>query len=129
MRVLVTGAAGFIGSHLCQRLVARGIHVVGLDNFDSFYDPEIKRRNLAGLMGSTQFDLAEADIRDEHVLHRIMADADPRNEASLRVMARLGMRAEGEHRETLFLKGEWVGATVWAILEGEWRAGAGAGPG
>lgn len=73
-KVFVTGAAGFIGSHLCERLVGRECHVVGLDNFDSFYDPEIKRRNLSGLMGSTQFDLAEADIRDEHVLHRIMAD-------------------------------------------------------
>jgi UDP-glucuronate 4-epimerase len=51
-----------------------GCHVVGLDNFDSFYDPDIKRRNLSGLMRSTQFDLAETDIRDEHVLHHIMAD-------------------------------------------------------
>lgn len=74
MRVFVTGAAGFIGSHLCQRLVAQGVHVVGLDNFDSFYDPEIKWKNLSGLMHTPLFDLAEADIRDEHVLHRIMAD-------------------------------------------------------
>ncbi len=74
MKVLVTGAAGFIGSHLCERLIVQGIHVIGLDNFDSFYDPEIKRRNLSDLMDSPLFDLAEADIRDEHVLHRIMAD-------------------------------------------------------
>ena len=50
-KVLVTGAAGFIGSHLCERLVGMGCHVVGLDNFDSFYDPEIKRRNLSALHG------------------------------------------------------------------------------
>ncbi len=74
MKVFVTGAAGFIGSHLCERFVTQGIHVVGLDNFDSFYDPEVKRQNLSGLMHTPLFDLAEADIRDEHVLHRIMAD-------------------------------------------------------
>jgi RimJ/RimL family protein N-acetyltransferase len=63
---------------------------------------------------------------DELRLHRIVADADPRNEASLRVMARLGMRPEAEHRESLYVKGEWVGAAVYAILEDEWRSG---GPG
>ncbi|MEP6653475.1 MAG: NAD-dependent epimerase/dehydratase family protein [Myxococcales bacterium] len=47
MRILVTGAAGFIGSHLCQRLVARGDAVTGIDNFDGFYSRAIKDRNLA----------------------------------------------------------------------------------
>ena len=46
VRILVTGAAGFIGSHLCQRLAARGDHVTGLDNFDGFYARGIKERNL-----------------------------------------------------------------------------------
>jgi nucleoside-diphosphate-sugar epimerase len=39
--ILVTGAAGFIGSHLCERLLYDKVHVIGLDNFDSFYDPNI----------------------------------------------------------------------------------------
>jgi len=47
MRILVTGAAGFIGSHLCQRLVARGDDVTGFDNFDAFYPRDVKERNLA----------------------------------------------------------------------------------
>ena len=59
---------------------------------------------------------------DELGLHRISADADPRNGASLRVMERLGMRREAEFRESLYLKGEWAGAAIYAILEDEWRA-------
>lgn len=54
-------------------------------------------------------------------LHRIIANADPRNVASHRVMERLGMRREGEFRDTEYLKGEWVGAAVYAILDDEWR--------
>lgn len=55
-------------------------------------------------------------------LHRIVADADPRNTGSLRIMERLGMRHEALYREAFFLKGEWVDETHYAILEGEWRA-------
>ncbi|MEO5704334.1 MAG: GNAT family protein [Candidatus Limnocylindrales bacterium] len=55
-------------------------------------------------------------------LHRIHAEADPRNDASLRLMERLGMRREAHHVESWFLKGEWVGEVVFALLEDEWRA-------
>jgi len=58
-------------------------------------------------------------------LHRIYAEADPRNEASIRMMERLGMRREAHHLESWFLKGEWVGEVISAILEDEWRASAG----
>ena len=53
--------------------------------------------------------------------HRITAGCDPRNLASLRVMARLGMRREAEFVDSWFLKGEWVGEVVCAMLESEWR--------
>ena len=61
---------------------------------------------------------------EELGLHRITAGCDPRNVASLRVMERLGMRREAEFVESWFLKGEWVGEIVCAILESEWRGSA-----
>lgn len=62
--ILITGAAGFIGSSLADRLLAEGRRVVGLDNFCDFYPEHIKRRNLEPAMGSDGFELIEADIRD-----------------------------------------------------------------
>ena len=62
MRVLLTGGAGFIGSHVADRLVARGDEVVIVDSFDPFYDPAIKRRNIASALGSGKVKLVESDI-------------------------------------------------------------------
>src|SRR5262249_39085307 len=60
-RILVTGGAGFIGSHLCERLLARGDRVVALDNFDPFYDEAIKRENLEDLLAHPAFRLVTGD--------------------------------------------------------------------
>ena len=62
--VLVTGAAGFIGSHLCNRLLDDGERVIGVDCFTDFYDPSLKRRNLSGLLGRSGFELREIDLRE-----------------------------------------------------------------
>ncbi len=62
-RVLVTGAAGFIGSTLVDRLLADGCQVVGLDSFDPFYPKEDKQRNLARARDSSAFQLVEGDTR------------------------------------------------------------------
>ena len=62
MKALVTGVAGFIGSHLCEALVARGFEVVGVDCFTDYYDPAIKRRNVAGLRAGPRFTLLELDL-------------------------------------------------------------------
>ncbi len=73
-RTLVTGAAGFIGSHVADRLLDAGHAVIGLDNFDGFYDPAIKRRNLSRAAGHPAFELVEGDIRDPAVLAALPDD-------------------------------------------------------
>ena len=64
MKILVTGGAGFIGSHLCDRLLSKGHLVVCLDNFNDFYDPQIKRQNIQPALASANYRLAEGDILD-----------------------------------------------------------------
>jgi UDP-glucuronate 4-epimerase len=73
-RVLVTGAAGFIGSTLVDRLLAEGREVVGFDNFDPFYPEEQKRRNLRAALESGRFRLVRGDIRDAKAVERVFAD-------------------------------------------------------
>lgn len=64
MKALVTGGAGFIGSHLCERLIDQGASVVALDCFTDFYPRPIKERNLSGLLGRPGFTFVEGDIRE-----------------------------------------------------------------
>ncbi len=78
MRIVVTGAAGFIGSHVCERLVALGHDVVGVDAFDDYlYPAAVKRRNAAELAALPRFTLLEADICDRAAVARaITRDVD-----------------------------------------------------
>jgi UDP-glucuronate 4-epimerase len=69
--VLVTGGAGFIGSHVCERLLNEGYGVTCLDNFDPFYDPAVKRRNLESSLRARAFTLIEGDITDGPVLESV----------------------------------------------------------
>ncbi|MCX5633883.1 MAG: GDP-mannose 4,6-dehydratase [Phycisphaerae bacterium] len=70
-KFLVTGAAGFIGSHLCERLIAEGHTAIGLDNFDPFYDRKIKESNIKTLIKSDKFKVVEGDIRDAACVNSI----------------------------------------------------------
>lgn len=90
MRVLVTGGAGFVGSHVAERLVARGDRVVIVDSFDPFYDPAVKRRNIAELLGSGSAQLLEQDICDVSELDHSLG-TDP-IDAIVHLAARAGVR-------------------------------------
>jgi UDP-glucuronate 4-epimerase len=72
-RIFVTGAAGFIGSNLVDRLLAEGRDVVGYDSFDAFYPEAMKQRNLESASRSKAFRLVRGDIRDEDALSRVFA--------------------------------------------------------
>jgi UDP-glucuronate 4-epimerase len=73
-KALVTGAAGFIGSHLCERLLRDGWGVVGLDNFDDFYATDIKRDNIKNCQANDDFKLIEGDIRDSDCVDSIVEE-------------------------------------------------------
>lgn len=88
MRVLVTGGAGFIGSHLVEALLARNHQVAVLDDFNDFYDPAIKSRNLAAVRN--RIHLFTGDIRDEKLVRATFADFQP--ETVVHLAARAGVR-------------------------------------
>ena len=90
MRLLITGGAGFIGSHLADRRLARGDRVVVLDDFNDFYDPAAKRRNTASHAGNPGYRLVEGDIRDRELLARLFSEE--RFDAVIHLAARAGVR-------------------------------------
>ncbi len=77
MRILVTGGAGFIGSNLCERLIAHGHTVATLDNFNNFYDPALKRNNIRGLLQHERFTLYEGDLCDAPFVNKIFNEFAP----------------------------------------------------
>ncbi len=88
-RIVVTGGAGFIGSHLCEALIAREHQVVTLDCFDDFYDPAVKRRNIENLVHEDRFTLIEGDIRDPDAVEKAFAE---RVDVMVHLAARAGVR-------------------------------------
>jgi UDP-glucuronate 4-epimerase len=73
-KVLVTGAAGFIGMHVAQLLLARGDRVVGLDNLNDYYDPQLKRNRLSRLAPLPGFRFVQMDVADRTGIERLFAD-------------------------------------------------------
>jgi UDP-glucuronate 4-epimerase len=94
--VLVTGAAGFIGTATCQRLLARGDRVLGLDNFSDYYSPQQKRENLREIEAfGGQFEFFEGDIRDEAAVLRLFSRGTV--DAVIHLAAMAGVRASAEN--------------------------------
>lgn len=73
MRIFVTGAAGFIGSHLCERLLDENHQVLGADNFDRFYSEEQKIRNISQLIPRPGFEFVQVDVRSTQQLRKALA--------------------------------------------------------
>lgn len=95
MRILVTGGAGFIGSHLSERLIASGHDLIVMDNFNDFYDPALKRKNIddvarAAAACGQDFILCEGDIRDAEFIDAVFAQETP--EAVVHLAASAGVR-------------------------------------
>ena len=92
---LVTGAAGFIGSHVVEELIRRGGRVVGIDNFNTYYDPARKRANLAEvdrtIAGSPNFRFVELDLRDRDRIRDLFAETT--FDAIVHLAAMAGVRA------------------------------------
>ena len=87
MKILVTGGAGFIGSHTVDALLARGDEVVCVDNFNDYYSPQQKRRNLEGALTSPLFRIYETDVRDHEALAHIFVNEEPQKVIHLAAMA------------------------------------------
>lgn len=98
--ILVTGCAGFIGSHLTERLLSEGKEVIGIDNFDSYYEPAVKRRNIANALQNPNFTLVEADIRDKKAMQKIFEENDIEQVAHLAACA--GVRVSFEQPKLFF---------------------------
>jgi len=93
--LLVTGGAGFIGSHLTRRLLGRGDRVTVLDDFNDFYDPAKKRRNVEPFLAEPAYRLVEGDIRDEALVERLFTQPDGDRgpfDAVVHLAARAGVR-------------------------------------
>ena len=90
MRILVTGAAGFIGFHLSRRLLERGDHVTGLDNLNAYYDVSLKQARLDLLHQSRNFGFVQADLADREAMEKVFAGV--RFDAVVNLAAQAGVR-------------------------------------
>jgi UDP-glucuronate 4-epimerase len=97
MRVLITGVAGFIGSHLAERLLKRGDEVWGIDNFNDYYNPERKWDNIRTAQQEKNFQLVYADIRDRDLMLALIDNVQP--EAIVHLAAMAGVRYSVAHPE------------------------------
>jgi UDP-glucuronate 4-epimerase len=87
LKVLVTGAAGFIGYHVAQRLLGRGDEVIGVDNLNDYYDPKLKEARLKRLCDAPGFQFQRLDIADAEGMRRVFSDTRPQRVVNLAAQA------------------------------------------
>ncbi|HET9048716.1 MAG TPA: NAD-dependent epimerase [Chiayiivirga sp.] len=97
MKILVTGTAGFIGSHLAQRLLARGDEVIGIDNLNDYYDVELKKARLARLTANPSYTHVTADLADRAAIEAAFAAHQPQRVVNLAAQAGVRYAAENPH--------------------------------
>lgn len=95
--VLVTGAAGFIGFHVAKRLLDDGKRVVGLDNLNDYYDPQLKRDRLAQLQGRPEFSFVKLDVADREGMAALFAEGGFRRVIHLAAQAGVRYSLENPH--------------------------------
>jgi UDP-glucuronate 4-epimerase len=110
MRALVTGGAGFIASNLVDRLLLDGWEVTAFDNFDSYYDPGQKRRNVARALSGPGYRLVEGDVRDAGAVARVFDQAQP--EVVVHLAACAGVRTSVDDPVRYVLTNELGGVHV-----------------
>jgi UDP-glucuronate 4-epimerase len=97
MRILVTGAAGFIGNELCLQLVEKGHDVLGIDNLNDYYSPQLKKDRVARLEGLANFEFVKANIADKSQMTELYKSFKP--ERTAHMAAQAGVRYSLEHPE------------------------------
>jgi UDP-glucuronate 4-epimerase len=97
MKLLVTGAAGFIGYHTCAQLLARGDTVVGLDNLDPYYDVTLKEARLARLQDAPRFDFRRVDLADAGAIRQVFSEGFDR---VIHLAAQAGVRYSLENPQS-----------------------------
>ncbi|MCH6574592.1 MAG: GDP-mannose 4,6-dehydratase, partial [Bacteroidetes bacterium] len=95
MKILITGAAGFIGSHLSETLLNEGHEIVGFDNFDPFYDREIKERNLEKSLSIEAFSLIEGDLNNSADMKTLFSGQ--KYDVVIHLAAKAGVRPSIKH--------------------------------
>jgi UDP-glucuronate 4-epimerase len=120
MKILVTGGAGFIGSHLCERLAGRGDTVVVLDDMNDFYSPSEKRANLNAVRARGSVEFHQVDIAEAAQVEPVMHDARP--EIVVHLAARAGVRPSLEN-PGLYVRTNVLGTTI--MLEASRQCGVG----